>query len=641
MTPDEDSTDFVAGSEDARTSEQEEYAGTAANDPLDNQAEYTILVYMNGSDLESAYDEESDARDGAATADLDEMISGTSGERVRVVVETGGTLAWANTVVDGEQNQRWLIENGELYHLEDVGRRNIGDADTLTDFVVWGTTHYPAEKYGLIMWNHGGGSVLGFGSDEWYDYDSLTLDELVAGLDEAFAQTGEQFELIGFDACLMANVETAFMLSPYSRYMVASEELEPGHGWDYAAVFDRLSEQPGANGAQLGQWIADTYQAHAVDYGQEKNITLSVIDMAQTGNVVVALEALVDEAASVISVDRSNFYRFANGRSRAEEYGGASSPDESSDMVDLLALTRNVAELYPETAENLEDALQKAVIYNVNSVGRPDAAGLSIYFPHRNKANFEDNLQLFSNIGFSQTYVSFLEQYVNEMLDGEDAVNVTMRDGLEFGYSEDDDEYAPYEVYVDPYELERIEQIYAIVSMYVSEEDGDESPMLYLGYDHYVDVDWEQGIIRDDFTGEWLMWDGNFVTLELLTQGEDYIRYAIPVKLNGKDMDILVHYDIEQGSFEVLGAWGGLSGETGMPDKNMIPVQRGDEIIPQFYYYTDTEDGYVDGDAFTVGATIELAYDFLPNGSYLYGFSLVDYAGNETLTDFIEFELED
>src|SRR5690606_27707020 len=135
-----------------------------------------------------------------------------------------------------------------------------------------------------------------------------------------------------------------------------------------------------------------------------------------------------------------------------------------------------------------------------------------------------------------------------------------------------------YEVRVDPQELEEIEQIYAVVSMYADDEAGEDSPLIYLGYDHYVDVDWEQGVIRDDFTGEWLMWDGHFIALDLISQGDGYIRYAFPVKLNGKEMDVLVHYDIEEDHFEVMGAWAGLGSETGMPDKNIVQIQAGDRI---------------------------------------------------------------
>jgi hypothetical protein len=609
----------------------------------DYEADYTILVYMNGSDLESAYDDENDQYYGAASTDIEEMVSGLNGDRVRVVLETGGTAAWADVRIDGQQNQRWLIDKGGFTHLEDVGQRNIGEADTLADFVAWGVEQYPAARYALIFWNHGGGSVLGFGADEWHDNDSLTLDELATGLGAAYERTGQTFELIGFDACLMASVETATLLSPYGSYLVASEELEPGHGWDYSRALEQLSTSSDVDGATLGRWIADSYVAQASDNGQEMNITLSVIDLDDMLNVVTALEAFIQEADSIIASDRSEFYSFANGRSRAEEYGGSSSPEEAIDMVDLLALVRNVSDSYPDTAAALETAVNEAVVYKINSVGRPNANGLSIYFPHRNKAGFTDNLQAFAKLGFSKTYTDFIHAYVNGLQDDTKKLDFVASGEIRFDYNDDEqDEYAPYEVHVDPQDLEEIEQIYAVMSMYADEEAGEDSPLIYLGYDHYVDVDWEQGVIRDDFTGEWLMWDGHFVGLDLISQGDSYIRYAIPVKLNGNEMDVLVHYDVDADTFELMGAWAGIGSETGMPDKNIIQIKAGDRVIPQYYYYSNTDEGsYIDGDEFVVGDNIDLSYELLPNGTYLYGFSLISYGGVETMTDFIDIELTD
>lgn len=150
-----------------------------------NEPGYTVLIYMNGSDLESSWDEDYEVYSGAATTDLTEMLSGLSGDEVKVVVETGGTLAWDNPHIDGSQNQRWKLENGELVHLADLGPKNMGDPQTLTDFIVWGMKNHPSNNYALIFWNHGGGSVLGFGVDELFDGDSLTLDEIAMGLSDA------------------------------------------------------------------------------------------------------------------------------------------------------------------------------------------------------------------------------------------------------------------------------------------------------------------------------------------------------------------------------------------------------------------------------------------------------------------------
>ena len=196
---------------------------------------------------------------------LDEMLRGLASDEIQVIVETGGTKAWFIPDIDGSQNQRWKLENGGLTHLADLGPKNMGDPRTLTDFIVWGMENYPNNHYALIFWNHGGGSVLGFGADELFDGDSLTLDEIAKALSDAYDQTGRMLELVGFDACLMATVEAAYAVSPYANYLVASQELEPGHGWNYEPIMRYLSENPAASGAELGKVIVDSYREHAIE----------------------------------------------------------------------------------------------------------------------------------------------------------------------------------------------------------------------------------------------------------------------------------------------------------------------------------------------------------------------------------------
>ena len=124
-------------------------------------------------------------------------------------------------------NQRWTVNsNNELQLVENVDNRSIGDYTNLRDFVQWGVENYPADKFVLLFWNHGGGAVGGFGVDELHTEDSgLTLDEIQLALDEAYKQTESTFEMIGFDACLMATVETATILAPYAKYFVATGKL--------------------------------------------------------------------------------------------------------------------------------------------------------------------------------------------------------------------------------------------------------------------------------------------------------------------------------------------------------------------------------------------------------------------------------
>lgn len=205
---------------------------------------WTIFVYMCGSDLESD--------GGLATMDLQEMIDGSPSDKTRFVVQTGGANAWDNDLVDDAMTQRFVIENHNITEIEAVAGANMGSAKTLAEFLDWGVATYPAEKMGLIFWNHGGGSITGVCFDEQNENDSLSLLEIENALTSVYPKMTDAFEFIGFDACLMGTLETGNILAPHARYMIASEELEPGYGWDYKAIGSFIGSNPAAGGAELG-----------------------------------------------------------------------------------------------------------------------------------------------------------------------------------------------------------------------------------------------------------------------------------------------------------------------------------------------------------------------------------------------------
>ena len=186
----------------------------------------TLMIYMIGSDLEST--------GGMATSDLNEMVySGLDNRNVSVLVETGGCKRWRNSVVSPKKLQRWFVSGQGIGLIEEDSLSPMTDEEELADFIRFCAKKAPADRYALILWDHGGGSVSGFGYDETYPNDTLNIGEL----SRALRMGGVKFDFIGFDACLMANLETALAVEPYADYMIASEESEPGTGWYYTRKF--------------------------------------------------------------------------------------------------------------------------------------------------------------------------------------------------------------------------------------------------------------------------------------------------------------------------------------------------------------------------------------------------------------------
>ena len=179
---------------------------------------WAIYWYLCGSDLES--------ESGFATEDLAELLEVSLPQSIQVVIQTGGSAAWHNDFVDASKLQRFVYDSEGLYLVDEQPLANMGDKQTLYDFLDFAYTNYPADKIAVLFWNHGGGSVSGAEFDEMFDNDSLTLDEMY----EAFAgvwDVSEDYppiELIGFDTCLMATIDVAATFSRHSQI----PELHPG-----------------------------------------------------------------------------------------------------------------------------------------------------------------------------------------------------------------------------------------------------------------------------------------------------------------------------------------------------------------------------------------------------------------------------
>ena len=202
------------------------------------KAEWTVLVFLNAkNDLERF-----------AFPNFEQMAAIGSTPEVNLVVEMGRPKhhytaehgAWSKTL-------RFDIKKGtkpeEAGAVADLGATNMGDAKTLAEFVRWGRATYPAKRTMLVIWNHGQGWRAGdprpegappppaepqiAGGHRYVSNDDDTGDKLFnRAIQDALTTllAGERLDVIAFDACLMAMVETAYALRGVTRVMVGSEE---------------------------------------------------------------------------------------------------------------------------------------------------------------------------------------------------------------------------------------------------------------------------------------------------------------------------------------------------------------------------------------------------------------------------------
>ncbi|MCQ2437628.1 MAG: clostripain-related cysteine peptidase, partial [Clostridia bacterium] len=325
----------------------------------------TVMIYMCGSDLES--------RHGAASADIAEMLaSGFDTSAVNVILMLGGSTEWE------------LGFDPEVLTIAEIGRRGLrtvqtmdamdmGDPATLKLFVEIAREQCPADRYALILWDHGGGPSGGVCFDEVAaSGNAITPREIHIALNAVSPKI--RFDWIGFDACLMASLETAFYLVDNADYMIASEESEPGSGWDYAFLKGLPNDR---NGADTGRRVVEYFAA-----GGENSrdvYTMSCIDLNRVERLANLFNTYFSDLADTLDAD--SYPVISNARHDGGSFGRTIYDDSLDyDLVDLGTFITACGG--DNTA--LLDCLNEAVVC---SGGNSEyATGLTVYHPYYNKA---------------------------------------------------------------------------------------------------------------------------------------------------------------------------------------------------------------------------------------------------------------
>lgn len=612
--------------------------GNGAQPAKAQKGSWAVYWYLCGSDLESG--------GGFATGDLSELMEAALPEDVSVVIETGGASAWQNDAVDAEKLQRWVYNSEGLSLVDEQPSASMGEAQTLADFLSFAKENYPAEKTAVIFWNHGGGSVSGAAFDERYGYDSLTLDEMYTAFSSVWEPSEEKqpLELIGFDTCLMATVDVAYTFSDIAHYLVASEETEPANGWNYSQWAGALAEDSSMDGAVLGKVICDTYYAGCEEYGTQDNTTLSLTDLTKIQPLLDAYEVFGMEALAAACTDPGFFSQFARAAVQSENYGGNTKEQGYTNMVDLGHMARLSADML-DSAQNVLDALDRCVLYQVGGAYRAEATGLSCYYSYNGDV---DDFNGYAGLGAGTAFKYFYAYELTGELDDSgmeyiadmdfdtlpEVQNLATADWDGMPLEVDEEGTSFLDLGPEAYDI--LAGI-GFVLYYVDEEDD---LILLLGTDNDMDADWEKGVFSDNFRGVWGGIDGNLVYMELSFEGDDYNLYSVPVLLNGEEYHLQVAYDFTAGSWSILGARQGID-ENGMADKELRLLQEGDEITTLWYIASASGDDDFEPymvDTFAVTEDTAFGETELPDGSYCMLYEMRDAMDHYAYSDQVTFD---
>ncbi len=379
---------------------------------------WTVMLYQDATDK---------ALDQDIFLDLNEAERAGSSERVRIVAQIeryqgrGQAAGWSGA------KRFHIVRDPDLNTVRsklvaDLGNVNMADPKTLSDFVLWAMKTYPAEKYALILSDHGLGWPGG-----WSDPNSsgahttnaplarqlgnmLYLNELDQALGQIRSQTGlDKFELIGLDACLMSQLEVYAVLAQHARYAVASEETEPALGWAYTSFLQALLDNPAMTGADLAKQIVQSYivqdqrivddqaraefagrgsylgeiiapSAQAVAREMQQDITLTAVDLA----AFPQLMQRVNEYA--LALQRVDPRAIAKARSYTQSFTsifGSKTPPSFIDLGHFVQLLKRMTDdsTVNAASDQVLAALRKTIIAEKHGPEKPGATGIAIYFP--------------------------------------------------------------------------------------------------------------------------------------------------------------------------------------------------------------------------------------------------------------------
>ena len=608
-----------------------------------------IYWYLCGSDLET--------ESGAASTDFFEMMEVDLPENVFVVIQTGGAEYWDNQFVDPDYSERYLYDHEGLHFLESGDPVNMGSHRTFSDFLRYCVEEFPADHQALILWDHGGGSNYGVIFDELYDFDSLSLLEMETAFANVFGASPAEppFELIGFDACLMATLDMAAVVKNYARFMVASQETEPSLGWDYEGFLTALAENPSFDGARLGRAICDSYARACEEEFMGGEVTLSVVDLSKIDTLLSAVSMFGAEALETAVQNQSFFVEYSRSAKSSENYGGNTPALGYYNMVDLGDLVRNTADMLPENASNVLSALADSVLYRVYGPYRAKSGGLSVYHSYDSDI---DEFEIYADVGAVPAFVHFYDWAING--DMSDSVKSFINDlafdkpdlneisSLQtFDNSSLDLEDFPVYVTDDGYAVldlgYEIADMLSAVFFQLAYIDEEEDIILFLGRDNDLDADWDEGVFYDNFRGVWGAIDGYLVYMDLVHDGDEYNLYSVPILLNDEEYSLSVGYDFIDETWEILGARKD-NGVTGMANKSLVILQPGD-VITTLHYVTsitgDDEAVQVPIDTFVYTENTQFAEEDMGDGTFIMMFEMIDIQNNSFLSELVMFTVED
>ncbi|MEX0940337.1 MAG: clostripain-related cysteine peptidase [Candidatus Babeliales bacterium] len=373
-----------------------------------------------------------------ARKNLREQSNAGSTQYINIITQLDTRVAGNKKVT-----KRYYVEKDKLLVINHndptTQQMDSGVPNTLIDFCKWGIHNFPAKKYVLNLWNHGTGALdigpkrtinpfplflfnpennlieldrsipffdfiqsCAYADQRAICFDDttghyLTNQDLEYALDSICTNllNGKKLTIICFDACLMSMIEIANIVKNYAEYMVASQEVELGTGYNYYKILTPFSSHSPDKEAFARHIVYSYEQAYT-------NITNDFTQSALDLKFINALEQNINQV-SMLLIDS---IKFQQGKSivdtiKASRHKLFCTHFDEPSYIDLHHFYNNLLtnlkrfnykngrhgeairqQLNAALLQGI-DLIKKTVIANVTGKNLARANGISIYFPER------------------------------------------------------------------------------------------------------------------------------------------------------------------------------------------------------------------------------------------------------------------
>lgn len=391
-----------------------------AGESLQSQPRWTVLVYMAAdNDLHPFADR-----------NLEQMKMIGSNEQATILAVLTISKPGMKKVT-----RRLVIEKGSTRQCGPDMCLDSGSEKTLIDALTWAKTSFPSDHFALVMWNHGSGDlnpVIGraINPSQLFTYNPDTrmieldrsigffefIDEILRLEDDArgvcFDETtrnylddkklkhaleaaGKPIDVILFDACLMAGIGTAWLCHTSCDYLVASEEVELGTGYNYAHLLAPLAHYD----LSPREFACHAVEAFKTTYGKiTRDYTHSAIELSYIPHLKNSIDVLAKTLQRALELQKNGsakaFLRHCRSRLHCTHFEEPNYIDAHHFLTNVVhncdkfeAITsESTQKIRAEIRHAANDALEilkKAVIARVAGENLKNAGGLYVYFPER------------------------------------------------------------------------------------------------------------------------------------------------------------------------------------------------------------------------------------------------------------------